>query len=226
MPRSNQHGACSVIRIFMRQPLSRTRGTRPMKDFAIRGLVAVAALTMLAVAAVPASATITPVNARISASSTDTQLAADDGSLTVRCPIADVTVTNSADGRTLSGNAIFTRNARTRATCEGSGPGIPPGTSADDINDCRITLRSVSSLRNTNASFDLRIDGGCTVRVPGIGVTITVDVQTVANCVTFSQATQSLTVRCPLRVRAGAIARTATFSGSFSVSRPARLTVS
>ena len=61
-----------------------------MKTLTIRGMLAVAALTVFAVAAAPAQATLTPVNARISATSFHPQFDAQDRAITaVRCPLVD-----------------------------------------------------------------------------------------------------------------------------------------
>ena len=70
-----------------------------MKTLAIRSMVAVAALTTFAVAAAPAKATLTPANARISATSIDSRFDAQDRSITeIRCPLAEFTGTINATG--------------------------------------------------------------------------------------------------------------------------------
>ncbi len=191
-----------------------------MKALAIRSLVAFAALAVLGVAAAPVHATLTPVGQRISASSVDSVFNADDRGITnVRCPAVDFTGT-IVNTTTISGTVTFRRNTRTTCTGDVAGAG---NVSSDQVS-CRITLRSISSVRNTNASFDLTIDAPtvaepCSVTFPSILTTVTVDAQTVRGCVTFNQANQSLTVNCRLTVtsRSAGVSRTATFTGTFSI---------
>ncbi len=203
-----------------------------MKVLALRGLLVVAALAVVAAAATPAQATLTPVNARVSATSSDTQLRADDGSLTVTCPTSEVTATISADGRSFSGTVAFSRGKG--RTCLSSG--LFAASPVEAIV-CRITVRSVSSVAGTSASGDLVTETSgvapapCSVDFPAVGITIHVDNQTVRNCITFNQATQSLAVNCRLTVTAPPLgSRTATFTGNYSINtvngRPGRITIS
>ena len=193
-----------------------------MKTLAIRGILAVTVLTVFAVAAAPAQATITPVNARISATSTDSQFDFQDRSITgLRCPLVEFTGTINATGTAISGTLAFLPTTLVR--CRGR-----VGASDQNIDPiiCRITLRSVSSVASTNVSFDLAFDAAtagapCSITFPGAGpLTLNVDAQTIRNCITFNQPTQSLTLDCRgviVTSTAARASRPMDFRGNFSI---------
>lgn len=190
-----------------------------------RPLLVVASMVALAslMWAHPAQGTVTPINSRVSATSTNTAWVADDGSASITCPTAALAMTVSGDGLSLSGTFSYSRG-RAR-TCTAATPlGI---VSISDGTCVPVTLRSSTSTSGVNASFDLTVDVGsaCRVTVPGLA-TLTLDSQTAVRCVTFSQASQSVSVDCSLRYTStfggpGVL----TFTGTFSVLTP-RLTLS
>lgn len=198
-----------------------------MKALAIRSLVAVAALTVLAAAATPAHATVTPVNQQISATSSDSVFSSTDGLVTnVRCPTAHFlgTITGATQ---ISGRLDFSIRTPGGTTCTANVMGV--GTVSIDPISCSITLRSVSSVAGAAASFDLVVDAPCVVNSSGV-FTYSIDAQTVRGCVTYSQATQSMTFNCTNIVAtlppARGISRTVTFRGSYSVAVRTRMTIS
>lgn len=197
-----------------------------MHKIAVRGLLlTVAMLTMLAVAANSAQATVTPVNARLSGTSpvNGTSLSLDPPlpAQTVRCPTAELTGRVNAAGTSITGGRLtFSGNAAARTTCQ-----VNSGDSALVSCPGTFTLNSVASVRSTSASFDLVISRtgaeteACSVRNLVSGATVNVDFQTIRGCITYTQATGILNInRCTVVVTiARAISGTATFTGTYRV---------
>jgi hypothetical protein len=195
-------------------------------------LLAAAMLTAFAVAAVPAQATITPVNTAISASSTDSSFAITAGVIIV-CPTSTFTGTIAADGRSASGTLEFSANAGTRVTCTFTVLGS--SSSATVVCSLRITLRSTASTAGVSATGDVVIDAAnpanaCSITFPAHGCSITVGAQTIRP-VTISQAAQTLTItRGAIRATGsggicGAGSRTSTFTATYRITTP-RITIS
>ena len=186
-----------------------------MKSLTTRGLIlTVAMLSVLAVAAAPAFATLTPAGGAVAATSTNSQLT--EGGISVRCPRSDLRGRIAANGLSATGTATFTGDGRT--TCVESFL----GSSVTVTCTGTITITSTSSVAGTSASGDLTLDSGyrCTIR--SLAGTRTIDgPQTIRGCVTFTQARQTLNVNCAgIRTSTG----TATFSGSYALST--RVTIS
>lgn len=70
----------------------------------------VAALAALAFAAVPAHATLTPVNSAVTATSINSVLTDEGNGLRSRCPLSTFSGATSADGRAISGTLTFSRS--------------------------------------------------------------------------------------------------------------------
>jgi hypothetical protein len=193
-------------------------------------LLAAAMLTAFAVAAVPAQATITPVNAAISANSTDSSFAVTPG-VVIACPTSTFTGLIAADGRSASGTLEFSSNARTPCTLTVLGS----SSNVSVVCSLRITLRSTASTAGTSATGDVVIDAAnpanaCSITLTAHGCTITVGAQTIRPA-TISQAAQTLTVN---RVNVAATgsgglcgngARVSTFTAVYRISTP-RITIS
>ena len=165
-----------------------------MKALHLRGLVlTIAALSVLAVAAVPAHASVTPVNANISGVSTDSNLTDEGTGLRTRCPRSDFVGRTSADGRRVSGTLTFSGDGRTTCTENVF------GSSVTVVCRGNVTLTSRSSVAGVSASGDVSLDSDfeCTIRA-AIGAARSIrGPQTPTNCTwTFTQSTQLLTVRC------------------------------
>src|ERR1044072_7620988 len=162
-----------------------------MKNAPIRGwLLAVAMLSVLAIAATPAHATATPVNATVSALLTDSFLST--GGQTIRGPRGDFTGSINGAGTALSGRLTFGRTAA--ATCTEDSL-----FRLSAVVDCRglVTLRSTSSVAGNNMSGTYAVDAGfqCSVNVGSGTCVLTIrGPQTPTGVWTFSQATQPLTV--------------------------------
>ncbi len=197
-----------------------------MTKLLLRGLVVVGALSVLAIAAIPAHATITPAGATISASSTDSQLSA--GGPIVRCPTSEFTGTINAAGTALSGRLAFSSNPRLRITCTES----TLGSSVTVVCRGLITLRSDSSVAGVSASGTVVLTGAtpfeCSVTVAALGCTITIrgpqgpfNAGGQPSAWTFDQATQILTadVRTLRAVGTGLCpsSNASTFSGRYRV---------
>ena len=181
--------------------------------------LSVAMLTVYAIAAIPAQAAVTPVNTRLSFTSTDTRLVASAGlgGETTTCPTAELTATTNSNGTALFGRITFSGNTSTRVTCEAvrarqsvqvSCPGVI------GIDDSVTT-----SVARTSTSADLYIFGtpACTITNLATGVVTIVDAQVVRNCITIRENT-TVAVSCTLTVTVPAfrVSGTALFTGTFT----------
>lgn len=197
-----------------------------MSKVSTRGILLTAAiLTALAVAAAPAQATLTPVGGAISASSTDSSFMVTAG-VVIRCPTSTFTGIIAANGLSVSGTLEFSNRPGVE-TCVITILGS--SSSADVTCRLRITLRSVSSVRNDNSSGDVVIDAAnpanaCSISLPVHGCTITVATQTLRNVFTLRQGTRVLAVsRANVAATGsgglcGSGARTSVFTATYRVS--------
>ena len=205
-----------------------------MKRMSVRGLLlSVAMLSALAIAAAPANATITPVNANISGSSTNTQLLTSAGA--IRCPTAEVTGNVNAAGTAIVGRITFSGNAASRTTCTANG-GI---TSASVSCPGDLTLSVDSSVAGSGASGSATLanDGVrrvfCSIDIPAQRCTIDVFAQGPVSGITFTQGTQILQVNIRIRTvgRSPCPTGDTTFTGTFRIDsvnrvRGGRITIS
>ena len=165
-----------------------------MKRPATRGLLlAAATLAALVAAAVPAHATLTPVNTSFTATSSNSVITHSGFGIRDRCPLSHFGNRTSADGRSLSGNVIFNRSGA--VTCTES------FFSSSITVDCvgNATLRSTTSVAGTAASGTLVLDTGFRCEVTS-GLSpdwIMRGPQTPTNCTwTLTQSTQTLSIGC------------------------------
>ena len=184
-------------------------------------LLAVAMLTMFAVAATSAQAAITPARTRISFTSTNTSLTAEaglGGEITT-CPTAELTVTTDSNGASAVGRVTFSRGAA-GTTCRTTRSAESVTVSCPGFIALQDTL--ATSVRATNTSVDLVLLGNpvCVLTNVATGTITNVDPQTVTSCVTIRENT-TVDVRCDLRItivvggRSVASGR-GTFAGTFS----------
>ncbi len=183
-------------------------------------LLTLAALAIIAVAAAPAHARITPAGSTVSANSRDSVF--NLTFLSITCPTADITGTLSADGTSLSGRLAFSSSTG-GARCRDNLGGVY----ADFVCRGSATFRSTSSTAGVSASGDLLFDRDldCTLRSPLLGEVTFRGPQTLRGCLTFNQATQLLTVRCSLAATVSSNPMTITLSASYRVTT-GRLTIS
>ncbi len=166
-----------------------------MKHQATRGVLLTAAiLAVVALAAPPARASITPTNTSVAATSTNSVITEESNGLRFRCPRVDFTGRTSADGRSISGTVAFAGDPATRVTCTDSlfGGSVAVTTSGN------ITWRSTSSVAGTSASGTLSFDSGFTWTYALLGVPRTIrGPQTPSNCTwTYAQTTGTLFLAC------------------------------
>ncbi len=161
-----------------------------MKNISGNLLLMIALLTALAVAASPATATITPAGGTINASSVDSLFAV--GGVTVRCTTSTFVGRISADGLSASGELHFFGPA-TRTTCISQF-----GTSCDVVTGSgrptTITLRSTASTAGSSAVGDIVLDADFTenINCPTMRVTCTISgSQTLRGGVVFHQGPPS-----------------------------------
>ncbi len=194
-------------------------------------LLTSAVLIALAVTAAPAHATFTPVSTAYSMSSVDSQLSDENGNIT-RCPLADATGTNAADGRSISLRLSFRRAAATTCT---SRTGL--GTfSVTYTCSGSVTLRSTASTAGVSATFDIALDSDfrCSVEKTGIPIigSCTTDLQgpqgPFRSAGTLTQRTQRISVSLtPLALRTNCPGDgiRGTFTGTYLINSP-RFTIS
>ena len=189
-------------------------------------LLAVAMLSMAAVAATPAHASITPASDTISANSTNSFFSAT-AAIVIRCPTSTFTGTISADGLSASGVLEFSPTTSPRVTCTTTILGSP--SSVTVRCSLRVTLRSTASVAGSNATIDVLIDAAnpanaCSITLDAHGCSITVATQTIRGLM-LDQRAQTLSAS-GVRVAAtgsGGIcgrARTSTFTGTYRVTTP------
>ena len=191
-----------------------------MKTVSVRGLLlAVAMLSVLAVAATPANALINPRGGAITASSTNSQLA--QGGIIVRCPTSTATGRIDANGLGITIRVLFSDNSpvRPRVTCTESAL----GSSVTVTTTGNVSIVSTSSVAGVSASGDLVIPAGSSFVVRSLAGTRTIGAQTVRGCVTFGQAGQTLNVRCTVVATDGSVA---TFTASYNVTSGGPITIS
>ena len=128
--------------------------------FARRSVLAIAALSLLAIVVIPAGATITPVSTAVRATSTNANLTDESNGLRTRCPLSTGSGTVSADGRSGSGTVAFSSSGG--VTCTES----LFGTSVTVTCRGNVTLRSTSSVAGTSVSGTATLDTGfqCDIR--------------------------------------------------------------
>ncbi len=150
-----------------------------MKFPAMRGLLlSIAALAVLAVAAVPAHATVTPVNSAVNSTSTNSNITDEGNGIRTRCPLSTFAGRTSADGRALSGTLTFSSSGGVTCTESIFGSSVRVACTGN------VTLRSTSSVARTSASGTATLDSGfsCTI-TPAIGSPRTIrGPQTPTNC--------------------------------------------
>jgi hypothetical protein len=158
--------------------------------------VAAVVLSVFAIAAAPAHATITPAAAPFSANSTDSSFSVAPGVVTL-CPTSTITGVTSVDGRSISAVLDYSGNTGTGATCTWT----ILGASSPAIFTCslRVTLRSTSSVAGSSASFAMEVDGSnprdaCSIDMTWHLCRITIGPQTSTLFGTFHQATQTISV--------------------------------
>jgi hypothetical protein len=183
-----------------------------------RGAVSALALFVaMAVAAVPAGATLTPVNGRFVGNAGDMQLAFEF--FTMRCATSTISGTINGAGTAVSGEVDFSNNGRTTCiTAAGgsctvvTGGGVPT----------RMTLRSTSSVSRSHASGDLVLDTDFTYSIDCVGSLCTISgTQTARTAWTITG--QHLTIEAGVfcSERFGAVLRL-----TYTISDPGRLTIS
>lgn len=174
----------------------RRKGVTRMKPSAIHGLLlTTAVLTVFAVAAAPAQATITPAGEESSWKSKNASWTMGGASIT--CPTSEITEVIDATGSTLSSRTTFSRSLPPdpESTCLdsfGMSVGDPGCTGS-------VTRRSGSSVGGTSASGSIAFDSGyrCTFRHPLIGTITVSGPQTPGNCAwTLVQASQTISINC------------------------------
>ena len=150
-----------------------------MMILSIRGLLmSIAALVVLAVAAVPAQATVTPVNSAATGTATDAGFTDESNGLRVRCPRSTFTGRTSADGRSVSGTLDFVSSGG--VTCTESFF----GSSVRVVCRGNVTFRSTSSISGSTVAGTTALDAGfsCTI-TPIIGSARTIrGSQSPSNC--------------------------------------------
>jgi hypothetical protein len=179
-------------------------------------LVSVAVLSAIFLA-VPAHATFTPTGGVISVSSSNTQF--QQGGFAIRCPTSTATGTIDANGLGITLRVLFSENPTTRTTCTET----LLGSSVAIRTAGRISIVSQSSTSGVSASSDLVVPAGSSVEVRSLAGTRTYGAQTVRNCITFNQASQTFNFRCTIVDTGG---NTSTFTGSYSITVGVPLTVS
>jgi hypothetical protein len=144
----------------------------------MRGLLlSIAALAVLAVAAIPAHASVTPVNSAVNATSTNSVLTDEGTGLRTRCPLSTFTGRTSADGRALSGSLTFTSSGG--VTCTEN----LFGSSVDVRCSGTVTLRSTSSVAGSSASGNVTLDSGFRCDITSLAGRRTITgPQTPSNC--------------------------------------------
>jgi hypothetical protein len=183
-----------------------------------------AAVLAFSALAAPANAALTPVNTRVSATSSDSSFIA--AGHTVRCPTAEFTGRTSADGRSISGTIFFSINTVKRQTCTIAGP-VFNGSCTIVHAGNTITITSTSSIARTSASGDVNLDAGFTITVRCVGGAdfSIVGPQRLLGVATYRQSDGSLGITNARPAYTSPLGNgIATFTAAFSVSP--RLTVS
>ena len=161
-----------------------------MKDHAVTRALActITMLAVLAAAAGPAHAGLTPAGGRTSWFDFNVTYRSSTGN-TVRCPTVDFTRVIAAGGGSLSVEGFFSGNAF-GGTCTTSF-----GFSVQSFT-IFWTERSTASLAGVSASGDVQLDARSTSIIPvGLGCSVTISgPQTFRSAWTFQQSTQTMTV--------------------------------
>jgi hypothetical protein len=155
-------------------------------------MLALALAVVVSALAAPANATFTPINTRVSATSSDFSWIA--AGHTITCPTVEFTGRTSLDGRAISGTVFFSANAVKRETCEIEGPFFNSSCTFVHAGNV-ITIASVSSVSRTSASIDMNLDVGFTLtfRCTGVSFSI-VGPQRLPGVMTFRQSDGSVGV--------------------------------
>lgn len=183
------------------------------------------AALVLAFAATPAHATLTPVNSAFTGSSRDATFTIDfrGAPITLRCPQTTVTGRTNGTGTAVSANFIFILRSG-GITCVES----LFGTSFTITSVGNFTIAVTSSTAGTNASASFSLDSGFQLTFTSITCAYTFrgPQGPFANAVTFVQATQTLTITLRgLAVTGNRCTPTgASFAGTFTMAP--RVTVS
>jgi hypothetical protein len=198
-----------------------------MHSASIRGIVLGLAALSILTAAAPAFATATPVNGRVSASSTNSRFTF--GSNTIRCPTAEAAGTINASGTAISWSITFSRSAGGTA-CTG-----PLGSNMADLS-CSFTLRVRISFTGLRIRFEASIDALCVIRITSLlgSCTVSIPAQSIADAAEYTQGTRTL--RLDMRgIRAdgsggacGGAGQTGSLTGDFvlTTTRGSNVTVS
>lgn len=200
-----------------------------MRKLTLRGLLVAALLSVSAVLAAPAQATLTPVNTVVRATSTNFQSQKAAG-IVVRCPDVQFTGTIDATGRSISGTMTFRSSGG--VTCVMIVLGVPFSVTIT----CRgtFTLASTASVSRVSAFGSASLDRNleCVDDVPALrcNVRITGPQGPFANALSFNQATQvlDLDLRGARDTSSGPACGpggTVSFDGTFTVTS-GRITVS
>ncbi len=161
-----------------------------MKILSIGGLTS---LAVLAAAAVPAQATVTPVNSSVTASNSSLALWTEESTGTrIICQRSDFTGRTSADGRSFSGTITFSSSS--------GGPCFDNVLGLNYAWACRgnLTWRSSSSVARTSASGTWAFDSGfeCTIRPTAGSVRQIRGPQVPTNCTWTFIPPSTLGTRC------------------------------
>ena len=145
-----------------------------------------AMLTAIAVVAAPANASLTPVAVAVTTLSSNTSLTR--GGVRIRCPRSDFTGTIAAGGNSASGTLTFGGRTCTESLL---------GTSCTITGSSTIRITVQSSVAGNSASGRLNLDrANWTWDCPTVGTRSTFNRanQDMGACLTFTQATQTLTL--------------------------------
>ncbi len=153
-----------------------------------------AALSVVAIAATPASATITASasGGRLTGASRNTSFTR--GGLGFRCTTSTFAGTVAADGRSISGELDFSNAGRT--TCTGSF-GVSCEVTTSRRTPTTITSRSTASTAGVSATFDLVLDANYTLEINCLGGGLVCTIsgpQTIRSAETIRQGTPSTDV--------------------------------
>ena len=174
-------------------------------------LLAIVASGLLAAAAAPAQATMTPFNAALVTQSTNIMLISSG--IATSCPVSTLTGRVSADGRSVTATVDAHGDGRGR-TC------------VDSIfrGSCTVTIRgdfivfSTASVANTSASFNVSLAANfnATITCPSFSRSV-LGPQALGSCATFGQGMQTLNFGCNAIDTNGT---TVLWSGSYRVISP------
>ena len=199
-----------------------------MNRFTMLGLLCLGVLSVVALMAIPAHASLTPSRAGtiLSAASTDSAITetGPGGSYTVQCPTSEITGTIEGADRI---SIRITSSESPEQTCSVSGVSVTVRCNANNW----LTLQVVSSVAGSSASFNASLDRTfeCTISVPLAGCSISIlgPQGPFAGAATYSQATRAL--RLSIRtlasraIPAGSLCDsrgTITISGTYLLSAP------